>query len=47
MMLDTRRAVNSGLDYALELMAAKQRSDTISNASTLAHDLIRNGHRRP
>ena len=28
----------SGLDYALELMAAKQRSDTISNASTLAHD---------
>ena len=27
-----------GLDYALELMAAKQRSDTISSASTLAQD---------
>ena len=30
----------SGLDYALELMAAKQRSDTISSASALAHDTI-------
>ena len=28
----------SGLDYALELMAAKQRSGTVSSASTLAHD---------
>ena len=27
----------SGLDYALELMAAKQRSDTISSASVLAN----------
>ena len=28
----------SGLDYALELMAAKERSGTVSSASTLAHD---------
>ena len=30
----------SGLDYALELMAAKQRSDTISSASRLAQDPV-------
>ena len=39
-MLDTRRAGEPGPDYALELMAAKQRSDTISSASALAHDTI-------
>ena len=36
----------SGLDYALELMAAKARYDTISRASMLAHDPVRNGLRQ-
>jgi hypothetical protein len=30
----------SGLEYALELMAAKDRSDTILSASRLAHDAV-------